>query len=382
MGTRYLEREREHLRHVLPGLEEFLAVTPLDELERPGSKALTAFRAAGGPGLVVPAEHGGKGAGLLSAVRVQRAVGSRSPSLAVATTMHHFSVASLAEAAAASGGPEWMLLAAVAHDNLLLASGFAEGTTGQGVLSPALTARVEGEGADGKIWLSGAKKPCSLARSMDLLTASVALPGPDGGAPSLAVVLVPADAPGVSVRPFWKSPVLAGAESDEVVLEDVEVPPELVVRTGVTEDGRLDRLQTAGFVWFEALMTASYLGVVSALVERVLAVPKAGDAVRAEAATAVHGAVLALEGVARKVADGLHETVLADALACRYTAQLLIGRVAEQCVEALGGMAFLSSGDIACLSSACRALAFHPPARDRMATALAEHFTGRPLRIP
>ncbi|MBR7674096.1 hypothetical protein KDA82_13935, partial [Streptomyces daliensis] len=34
VGTRYLEREREHLRHVLPGLEEFLAVTPLDELER------------------------------------------------------------------------------------------------------------------------------------------------------------------------------------------------------------------------------------------------------------------------------------------------------------------------------------------------------------
>ncbi|MEU0353069.1 acyl-CoA dehydrogenase family protein [Streptomyces sp. NPDC006237] len=376
MGARYLERERQHLNDLLPGLDEALAGTALTELEQPDSPALEMFRAAGGPGLLVPAEHGGKGVDLLGAVRVQRAVGSRSPSLAIATTMHHFSVASLVETAAASDGMEWMLLSAIAQDNLLLASGFAEGNTGQGILTPTLTARVEGD----KIWLSGTKKPCSLARSMNLLTASVALPEPDGST-RLAVALVPADAPGVSVRPFWSSPVLAGAESDEVVLEDVEVPADLVVRTDVTDDGRLDHLQTAGFVWFETLMTASYLGVVSALVERVLAAPKIDTSVKAEAATNVHGAVLALDGLARTAATELDENVLADALVCRYTAQRTIAHVADLCVEALGGMAFISSGDIAYLNSACRALAFHPPSRTRMTAALTDHFTGNPLRI-
>ncbi|MFI1829438.1 acyl-CoA dehydrogenase [Streptomyces sp. NPDC020412] len=372
----YLQRERELLEELLPGLDTALAAVPLSELEQPAGPGVAAFRATGGSGLLVPVEHGGKGADLLTAVRIQRAVATRSPSLAVATTMHHFSVASLVEAAAAGDGMEWLLLTAIANDGLLLASGFAEGRTGQGILSPTLTARVEGD----KIRLSGSKKPCSLSRSMDLLTASVALPEPAGGT-RLAVALVPKDAIGVSVRPFWHSPVLAGAESDEVVLDDVEVPADLVVRTDVTDDGRLDRLQTVGFVWFESLMTASYLGAASALVERVLAAPKLPPAVKADVTTELHACWLALEGLARTAGADPGEHALADALVCRYAAQDAIDRIAGRCLEALGGMSFISCGDAAYLNSACRALAFHPPSRARMAAPLTDHFAGRPLRV-
>ncbi|MET9953692.1 acyl-CoA dehydrogenase family protein [Streptomyces sp. NPDC006339] len=373
---KFLHRERAVLEEALPGLDQQLAAHPLMDLETPGGPTLAAFTEAGGPGLLVPAEHGGGGADLLTAVRVQRALGARSPSLAVATTMHHFSVASLVEAAAHSSGMEWMLLAAIAKDRLLLASGFAEGRTGQGILTPNLTARVDGE----KVWLSGSKKPCSLARSMNLLTASVALPGPDG-TPQLAIALIPADAPGVSVRPFWASPILAGAESDEVLLDDVEVPAELMVRTDVTDDGRLDHLQTVGFVWFELLMTASYLGATSALVERTLANTKVDAAVRAESATAVEAAFLAVEALAAST-DPIGQDALTQALICRYAAQDAINRVLAITVEALGGMAFISSADVAYLNSACRALAFHPPSRARMAAPLVDALAGEPLCIP
>lgn len=375
---KFLEHERTVLDDLLPGLDRTLASSALETWESPGNPGIEEFRKAGGPALLVPTEDGGKGADLLTAVRVQRAVGSRSPSLAVATTMHHFSTASLVETAAQSDGMEWMLLAAIAKDNLLLASGFAEGRAGQGILNPAITARVEGD----KVWLTGSKKPCSLARSMNLLTSSVALPD-DDGIPRLAVAVVPADAPGLEVRPFWKSPVLAGAESDEVLLSDVEVPAELLVRTGVTAGGELDRLNTVGFVWFEALMTGSYLGAASALVERTLANGRTPPTIRAQAVTAVESVALMLDGLAAKAAGGqIGEDVLARALVCRYAAQDAIGRVLDLCVEALGGMAFVSSGDVAYLNSACRALAFHPPSRTRMAEPLADYFTGRSLRIP
>jgi alkylation response protein AidB-like acyl-CoA dehydrogenase len=374
----YLEHERAVLENLLPGLDDALTASPLHTWESPDSPGLKEFRKAGGPALLVPVEHGGKGADLLTAVRVQLAVGSRSPSLAVATTMHHFSVASLVETAAQSDGMEWMLLAAIAKDNLLLASAFAEGRTGQGILNPSITARVDGD----KVWLTGTKKPCSLSRSMDLLTASVALPDADGTS-RLAVAVVPATAPGLEVRPFWNSPVLGGAESDEVVLSDVEVPADLLVRTDVTADGELDRLNTVGFLWFEALMTASYLGAASSLVERTLANTRIAPATRAHAVTAVEGVVLMLEGLAAGAAAGpVDEGTLARALVCRYAAQDAISRVLELCVEALGGMAFISSGDIAYLHSACRALAFHPPARARMSEPLVEYFAGSPLRIP
>ncbi|MCZ0985568.1 acyl-CoA dehydrogenase [Streptomyces diastatochromogenes] len=264
---RFLRHERAVLDELLPGLDDTLTDYPWEVLERPESPAFEAFRKVGGPALLVPSEHSGTGADAVQAVRVQRAVASRSPSLAVATTMHHFSVAGLVETHRATQGLEWMLLEGVARDGLLLASGFAEGQPGRHILSPTMRAE---QAQDGQILISGSKRPCSLARSMDLLTASVTVPLPDGGGTQMAVALIPADSHGLRVEPFWRTPLLAGAESEAVVLDRVPVPEDLLVRIDPGAAGGLDSLQTAGFLWFELLMTATYLGVASALAERVL----------------------------------------------------------------------------------------------------------------
>jgi len=141
-----LRTERDTLDGYIPGLDKYLSDIPLLELEKPGNGMLHKFRKLGGPALLVPAEYEGKGASMLDAVRIQRAVGSRSPSLAVATTMHHFSVASLAELAAARNGFEWAMLMAIAENSWLLSSGFAEGKPGQHILTPTMRA-VPAEGA-------------------------------------------------------------------------------------------------------------------------------------------------------------------------------------------------------------------------------------------
>lgn len=374
-----MRRERQTLEEAMPGLDECMADFPLAALESPESPGLDLFRKCGGPGLLVPPEHTGLGADPVCAVRVQRAIGSRSPSLAVATTMHHFSIASLVETSARSSGFEWMLLEAVARDRLLVASGFAEGRTGQSILAPTIRAQER----DGKILLNGSKKPCSLARSMDLLTASVALPAENGTGTQMAVALVPKGTPGLSVQPFWNSFVLAGTESEEVVLHDVEVPPDLVVRTDVSAEQPLDDLQTTGFLWFELLMSASYLGVASALVERVLASPQTDAGTRAGVLIEVEGAMTGIEGVARAMIAGLDgEEALAHALLCRYATQEAIGRAVSRCVEALGGMAYIGSDDVAYLAAASVALRFHPPSRSRMAEPLCDYYAGSPMRVP
>ncbi|GIJ10058.1 oxidoreductase [Micromonospora andamanensis] len=373
---RLLDEARVVLDEVLPGLDKRLAEAPLATWEQPDAPGLAVFKEAGGPALLVPQEHGGLGGDLLTATQVQRAIGSRSPSLAVATTMHHFSMASLVELATRSSGMEWMLLTAVARDSLLVASGFAEGRAGQGILTPTMTATER----DGVVVLNGTKKPCSLARSMDLLSASVVLPGADGN-PQLAIAVVPASSPGVSVRPFWNTPSLAGAESDEVTLTDVEVPQNLVVRTELVDGDRLDHLQTVGFVWFELLMSASYLGAATALADRLLGSTSADVGVQAQVASTIRAATLLVEGTATRP-GAIGEDRLADVLVCRYAVQDAITRVLDLTIEALGGMAFISSGEVAYLAGACRALAFHPPARHRMASSLRDYFTGGPLRVP
>src|SRR5262249_8644072 len=93
----YLAPERSTLEQYLPGLDDKLTDVDLETLEQPGNPVLSWFRAAHGPRLVIPEENSGLESPLLDAIRVQRAIGSRSPSLAVATTMHHFSVASIVE---------------------------------------------------------------------------------------------------------------------------------------------------------------------------------------------------------------------------------------------------------------------------------------------
>ncbi|GAB4587108.1 acyl-CoA dehydrogenase [Nocardia sp. IFM 10818] len=374
---RLLQRERADLERYLPGLDESLAEIPLTELERPGSPGVALFRDAGGPGLVIPTEFKGLGADAVAAVRIQRALGSRSPSLAVATTMHHFSVSSLA-LVAADAGNAWLLLEAVATQGLLVASGFAEGRPDGRILAPSMTATRTADG----LRVSGVKRPCSLARSMDLLTASVVVPGSAGTRDQLGVALIPSTDPGVTVTPFWSSFALAGAESDQVTIENVLVPSDLVVLTGPADGARLDEIQTMGFVWFELLVTASYLGAATALVERALDMDRVSDSEKLRLIIAVEAAMAAVENIARQVADGQRDQrLLVDALLVRYAVQDAIATVVPRAAELLGGLNFMTADDVGYLAAAVNGLGFHPPARARMAGPLAEYATGSSLRI-
>ncbi|MFC8968442.1 acyl-CoA dehydrogenase family protein [Streptomyces sp. NPDC057094] len=376
---RSLDAAREICESYLPGLLKNLDDIPLADLEKPESPGLTHFRTAKGPGLVIPKEYQGAGADPLQALAVVRAIGAVSPSLAVATTMHHFSVATLFTLADSikSSGMEWALLEGIAEQNLLVASGFAEGKPSQGILTPTMRA----ERAEGGFVINGSKKPCSLSRSMDLLTASVALPTPDGGS-EMAVLLVPRQTDGITSHPFWQSWALAGAESNEVRLTDVFVDEQLIMRTELGEAGELDELQTVGFIWFELLISAAYVGMVSALVERLYRSARGGESDRANLIAKLETANLLLEGVARMVMDGERgNEALAKTLVARYAVQDALGETVNRAVELLGGMAFITSSDVAYLAAVSHGLTFHPPSRTSFQGPFLEHVAGKPLRL-
>ena len=308
----------------------------------------------------------------MQAVRAQRAIASRAPSLAVATTMHHFTIATLMEISPEDPGPESEVLEAVAQGNLYVASGFAEGKTGVSIQTSSLSV----DPAPGGLILNGSKKPCSLSLSMDLFTAST--PPPAGMDAGLAAVIIPADTPGLVRRPFWQSPILAGAESDEVVLCSVFVPNEDFFPLG--GPGRVNAVQDRGFLWFELMISASYLGIASALVERVLLSNKGGSVERVGLAAEVEGAMAALEGVARAMLAGERgNDQLARMLLVRYAVQAAIDRATSQAFELLGGMAFIQSPEVSYLLAAARPLALHPPTRLMAGKHLNAYLAGSPL---
>lgn len=372
----FLTPERNTLEEFFPGLDSALAQVPLLDLESPQNRAIQQFRECGGPGLLIPREYAGRGATPLDAVRIQRAIGARSPSLAIATTMHQFSVVTFVELCHLRKGPEMFLLEAIARQHLLVASGFAEGRSGTGILAATMQAKRTPTG----FVVNGSKKPCSLSRSMDLLTASVVVEPEAGAEAAFAVLLIPATSEGIERRPFWKNPILGGAESDEVILTNVTVPEQLAWVTSQTDE--MDPIQTCGFLWFELLITASYLGMASALAERVFSAQRGHPVERSLLGIELEGAMAALEGVARHMMAGsTGPDELSRMLFVRYSVERAIERAGDLAVELLGGMAFVQSGEVSYLLAASRGLSFHPPSRTSMSQALAGYLTGDQLRL-
>jgi alkylation response protein AidB-like acyl-CoA dehydrogenase len=204
---------------------------------------------------------------------------------------------------------------------------------------------------------------------MDLLFATVRLDE------RCAIAVITANSPGLTVRPFWKSDILAGAESDEVILQDVLVPKRLVSDIGPI--GVTTEALRRSLVWFEILISASYLGMAAALVERVLTAPRATTDRMGELAIRLEGATYALEGVAaRSDSTNSPEELLGPALIARFTTQEAVVAAAALATEILGGGAFISRPEISYLYAATRCLAFHPPAREVGATAMAGYLRG------
>ncbi|MFI6184297.1 hypothetical protein ACIA8R_52830 [Nonomuraea sp. NPDC051191] len=366
---RFLERERATMAQLLPDLDKSLRAVSLMELEGPGGPGIGLFRDSGGPGLLAPTAYQGQGATALDALRVQRALGSRAPSLAAASALHHFSMATL-NALITDEYMKSMLVGGVASTNRLVAFGFAEDRPGAGVLSPSMTAS---QGSDG-VRVSGVTRTRGLAQSMDLLITGVMIPREDGPGEEPALALVPADSDGVSISE-------AGTDREQVTLDDVVVPPELLVRPSAP-DGQLDVLLTASFAWYQLLITGSYLGAAGALVERVLLDNQAPESERIRLLVEVEGAMSAAEGIARQIDDGgPDESTLAASLYVRYNVQDALSRVVPRAIELLGDLDSTASDEVGHLTTCVNGLVLQPPARFRMTSPFAAYLVDGPLTI-
>jgi alkylation response protein AidB-like acyl-CoA dehydrogenase len=237
------------------------------------------------------------------------------------------------------------------------------------------------EPVDGGFLINGAKKPCSLARSMNLLTASVAMPMPDG-TEGMGLLMLPAETPGVSIHPFWSTFALAGAESQEVRLTDVFVTPEHIIQPDPEFLEQMENLTTVGLIWFQITVCATYTGIASALVAQVLERARGSVSDRAALAVKIESAAALTEGLARRVMDGETDNdTLATALVTRFAVQDAVSGAVNLAVELLGGMAYIGSSDVAYLAAASHAIAFHPPSRSSTAKGLLDYYAGYPITV-
>lgn len=359
----FLDEERSVAFELVPHMASALEAASLLELERGESHRLAnMFRTIGQPGLAVATTLAGGGVSAISLAQLHTWVGAHCPSLAVMMTMHHHTVAGVM--AASSFLPDIQgLLSAVARDNLLVASGFAEGRAHADILESTMAVEKTAHG----YVVNGSKKPCTMTHHFDAITFGVNYIDPDGQT-HLGIGVGFAGDSSIERKKFWSVPHLQAADSHEVMFNNLLVPESMMYFSKVVDDQLDDDQQGTGnhlfAIWFQLLASASYLGMASALARRALSSHKGSPDDRALLLTDLQGATMALRGLAVSIDENRFlRRDLARAQATRFAVQEAVNRISTRAFEIIGGMAFMSDEEVAYLLVATRVLAFHPTSR-------------------
>lgn len=348
----------EHrLEVVAAGLFAELAFTPAEDHERQADGALAALKSTRATTMLVPRQYGGGGASARDAVRFQLALGALAPSVAIATTMHHYKLAALANVATSGDRNAQRVLEDIASGAKLVASGGAESTPGKDLRSLGSWAVRD---ADAYL-VTGLKRPCSLATSMDMLSMMIELRTGDGSLDGYAQAFVRAGAQGMKCEPFWRSSVFLAAGSHAVRLSGVRVPLDHVFalrgKTGL-------RFAADCYLWFQLLISAAYLGIACCVAQATSPARRSASRAWTAAMTRVRWLEDGLLAAARAVDErGPLRDQLNLAIGARDRIEDEVSVLGGQLLRAAGGASFARTSFYTMLAGALNAIAFHPPQR-------------------
>ncbi|MFI0773159.1 acyl-CoA dehydrogenase family protein [Streptomyces sp. NPDC021212] len=222
-----------------------------------GPERIRDLAAGGYAALPVPVEFGGAGANLVETASAQRALGMADPSAAIALNMHAFTVGLMADYWRRHRDTTWMLLEAIAESGALVASAFAEPGGSPNFMSSRSEAVQTAKGYR----VTGVKYPCSLATTATLVCLTARVAGTD----ETILALCPRSSPGLDIGGEWPSIGMTDSDTARLVLNDVEIDDRVVFHRGPADV--IDETVISGMAWFVVLLTATYHGVLSGLLD-------------------------------------------------------------------------------------------------------------------
>ncbi|MFI7301467.1 acyl-CoA dehydrogenase family protein [Streptomyces sp. NPDC050121] len=249
--------------------------------EATGPERIRELAAGGYAALPIPEDFGGAGANLVEVAAAQRALGRIDPSAAVALNMHAFTVGLMVDYWKRHRDTTWMLLEGIARSGALVASAFAE----PGGSPNFMASHSDAVPIDKGYRVSGVKYPCSLATTATLVCLTARVTDTD----ETILALVPSSSPGLDAEGEWPSLGMRESDTARLVLRDVEVDDRLVFHRGPADV--IDENVTVGMAWFSVLLTATYHGVLSGLLD---------SAYRGQSASGLFGQRTALLGRATR----------------------------------------------------------------------------------
>ena len=204
----------------------------------------------------VPQELGGAGLSLLGLCAAQEKLAEGAPATALGVNMHLFSIGLVAEM--------WRhepderveaFLRGVGEGHLIVGASVSEAETSGNNFRHAAT---RAERVEGGYRVTGRKIFASISPVMTAYTTHALYEDPDRG-PLLVHFLVLRDSPGLEILDNWDAMGMRPTGSNDVVLNEVFVPDELVVAERPA--GRLDEFAINSHKWFGLTFGAVYTGV-------------------------------------------------------------------------------------------------------------------------
>ena len=222
--------ETEHVTMLRDTLQRFIAKKLPREKARQldrecdfSDEAFAKLCELGVTGLTIPEEYGGLGVDIVAAVVTIEELAKRGSSLA-GPFIHCAFYGGMNMVENGSEAQKRELLPKLAEGKLLFAYGLSEPNVGGDLASAAVTARIEGD----EVVINGTKRWVTGARKADYIYTLVRSGEAGAKYKNLSFVLVPNDAPGITIVNIDHLGLRYAATTD-VIYDDVRVPLENIV---------------------------------------------------------------------------------------------------------------------------------------------------------
>lgn len=359
-----LINERIVCEKYLPELTRILLDSDVIELERSGSDHIIGlFKRLGKPGLLVPQAFGGEGCSLENMAYILRFVGSRCPSLGLAMTMHHHTVASFVFNAIPMKGVEELLRRI--SKGILISSAFSEARNSGDILRSSVEFTFSADGANGI--LNGKKKPVSMSNYSDAVLVSVY---ERGNPENRGLALINRTNSAVTVKDFWVGDILSSADNQCLVFENTVVAEgDYLVPVTDSDSQMKTRLlvadaEIAVSTLFQIMMCATYLGIASKICNTYINSNVCTSHQRLDILSRLESAILAVYHIASQSDHQNLTNQLCSAMLVTHNSIAQIDSVVSQASSQLGEKGYLNNEEALYIVLASKCINYHPPSQD------------------
>ncbi|MEV1293094.1 acyl-CoA dehydrogenase family protein [Pseudonocardia sp. NPDC049635] len=299
-------------------------------------------------GYAIPAEWGGIGLDLTQDVELAQEFGYTTLSLrSMFGTNNGIAGQVLVGFGTDAQKREW--LARIASGEVVASFALTEPGAGSNPAGLRTRARRDGDGDDADWIIDGQKQYITNAPSAHLFVVFARYTEPGPGNPGIAVFLVPADAPGVTVGPKDAKMGQEGSQTADVHLDGVRVPAEALVGTDPAAGYRAAMTSLArGRVHIAALSVGTAQRALDESVAHAAQSTQGGrrigdfqlvQAHLADMATGVMAGRAMVRDAARAYVDGTDRRIAPSAAKLFCTE--MVGRVADLAVQVHGGAGYM-----------------------------------------